>query len=990
MKNKCTTLLVFLMLIMFGLEAQAQSRISGVLTDEATNAPLIGVAVTVKNTTIGTFTDLDGKYSIEIPGDKATLVYSYIGYESKEVDVTSDIGSVSFAMSEGVNVMDEVVVSGLASTVKRRNLANAVSSVSAKELTGVTSQQTMDGALYGKIPGANITSNSGAPGGGISMKLRGVTTITGASQPLYILDGVYLDNSAIPASLNLVSKAAAGGSASNQDNPSNRIADLNPDDIESIEILKGASAAAIYGARAAAGVVIINTKRGENGKTRVSVNQTLGANFLLNPLGQRDWDATKVEAGYGASEVATYNAAVAAGNIYDYEKEMYGNVGFSRTSNVGISGGNKNTKIFSSFTVKDEAGIVKNTGYAKNAIRLNLDQKLFDFMDLQVSTNYINAHSDRGFFNNDNSGTTMGISFIQTPSWADLLPDADGNFPNNSYSSANFLQTAELMTNRETVNRFIPSVKLTTRLHTTDNSNLRLILQGGLDYYTLGTQAIFPKELQFQKDGNGTNGASILGNTTTTNTNVSGFLVHSFYPSNSKFSLTSQAGLTQVDINQNTLITTATDLIGSQTNLDQAGSKSTEHFRSIQKDKGFFIQEEVNYGDQFLVTLGLRGDKSSTNGDPNKLYFFPKASLAVNLHEFNFWGSETLDQFKIRAAFGQAGNFASFGSIYTSLAPVVFNGTVGSLINTNRGNETIEPERQTEIEAGFDLGFLKNKMSFGATYYRKSVQDLIISVGEPTSSGFSSRTLNPADIQNQGLELVLNATPVRTNDFQWNSSTAFWMNRAIVTRLDVPAYTFGAFGATLGTLYLEEGSSPTQLVGIGPSEMDENGDGLVVFGDAEPDFNMSFNNSLGWKGLEFNFLLHLKQGGENINLSALLTDIYGTSPDYDDMTLDPSGDLSNGEYRLSTLGSTADAWIVDASYLRLREVGLYYTIPRKNLGDVADIRLGVSGRNLLNVFSYNSYDPEVSNFGAAGISGNVEVTPFPSAKSVFFHIGATF
>jgi outer membrane receptor protein involved in Fe transport len=525
----------------------------------------------------------------------------------------------------------------------------------------------------------------------------------------------------------------------------------------------------------------------------------------------------------------------------------------------------------------------------------------------------------------------------------------------------------------------------TFHLWKNDHNSLNLIVRGGADQYTLQTRSIFPRELQFEKDGNGTNGVSIAGTAVSLGTNIASFLVHT-YSNDHNMTFRTQAGITQENLDQDFVNTVATQLIGSQTNLNQAGSVQVVQERLKQIDKGFFAQEEVNYKDMAVVTLGLRGDKSSRNGDPNKLYYYPKASLALNIHEMTDLGS-TVSQLKVRGAYGQSGNFGPFGATYTALNPVIIDGNTGSLISLTAGNTTIGPERQTEIETGVDLGFLDNRFNLEFTYYSKNIADLILLVNTPNSSGFTSAWRNAADLQNKGLEIALDANPIRGQHFNWNTRLSFWKNKAKLSRLDVPAYNLGAFGATLGTYRLEEGKSPTQIVGIDPNPGEN---GLAVFGDAEPDFQMSFNNGLQYKDWELNFLFHWKKGGSNINLSTLLSDIFGTSPDYDGTNLDPSKALPNGAYRLSQLGVSARPWVEDASYLRLREIGLRYNLPSQWFDNKAKIRVGVNARNLINIFSYSSYDPEVSNFGTDAISSTVEVTPFPSAKSFFFTLGATF
>lgn len=975
-----STLLLFLAISVFGQE----NTVSGKVTDSS-GEPLPGVNVLVKGTSAGTITDIEGAYRLSAP-EGSTLVFSFVGFRSQEISITSSLTTIDVSLEDDITNLEEVVITGLASSVKRSNLANSVASISADELSEITTQQTLDGALYGKFKGANIIANSGAPGGGIAIKLRGITSISGSNEPLIILDGVYIDNSAISGGLNAVSAAAGGGNQSTQDNASNRIADLDPEDIQSVEILKGASAAAIYGSRASGGVIIITTKKGIAGRTQVTLKQSIGTTWQLRKLGTRTYDDAKVTAAFGAAEVANFQVAKNAGLLHDYEDELFGNKGLLVTTRVTVTGGNDQTKAFFGITRKDDEGIVKHTGYEKTSVRFNFDHKISDWLDLGVTSNYISSSADRGFFNNDNSGTTMGIAFVATPSWAQLLPDASGNYPNNPYAASNFLQTRDLITNNESVNRFIVGGNLNAKLITQDAHILRLVVNGGVDYYTLNTTALFPNSLQFQKDGNGLNGVSIQGNTLNKNKNFSAFLVHDFFPTGSDLSFRTSVGVLLQDFNRNTILGTSSNLNGSQTNLDQAGSQTIDQTRILQQDKGFSVQEEVNYRDAIMFTLGVRGDKSSNNGDPDKLFYYPKASLAVNLHEFATLPS--IDQLKLRVAFGQAGNFAVFGDKFTSFNGTIIDAISGLQIDRTRGNANVEPERQTEIEFGLDVGILNNKIALDLTYYIKTVDDLLLTADEPTSSGYAFRVTNAAELENKGFEMGVLLNLVNTSTVKWTSRNSFWTNKSEVTRLDVPSFTTGGFADFLGQYRIKAGHSPTELIGVGPNP---DADGLVVFGDAQPDFEMSFLNSVTFMGFEFTMLWHWKQGGEAINLSALLSDLSGTSADYDEIDLDPGASLGNGNYRLSVLGSDSGPYIENAGYLRMREVGLYYNIPSSVLGDaIKGLKVGFSGNNLINKFDYRSYDPEVSNFGGKGLSTGVEVLPFPSSKRLNFHVIAKF
>ena len=705
-------------------------------------------------------------------------------------------------------------------------------------------------------------------------------------------------------------------------------------------------------------------------------------------MGQRSWTREKAAAAFGAKGDSIYQAN--NGKVYDYEDELYGEHGMMSTSRLSVSGGSDKTSYYLGYTYKDDEGIVLGTGYRKSSFRLNVDQKVTNFIDLSVNSNYVSSRADRGYFNNDNTSTSMGVSFVSTPAWVDLHPDANGNYPNNPVAPSNFLQTRDLITNAEFVERVLMAGTATVKILQNSRNNLKFIARGGLDQYTLNTVAIFPQELQFEKDGNGTNGASIYGTTLNKGTNLSALLVHDFQM-NEDISFRTQLGITAENLNQTTTVNTGTQMIGTQTNIDQAGSIQADQEKIIQKDRGYFIQEEFNYADLVLLTVGLRADKSSRNGDANKLYYFPKASAAFNVHKLQSWSFENVSQLKVRAAYGQSGNFAPFGAIYSPLLPTGFNGTTGSEITLTRGNESLKPERQTEFETGFDFGMFRDKAVLSFTYYSKKVDDLILDVVTPSSSGFTKAWKNVAAIENHGLEISLAATPVSNKDFKWTTTTNFWQNNAKVTRLDVPAFNTGAFGATLGTYRIEEGKSPTQIVGIGgPDDKVDPATGLATYGDGEPDFNLSSSHSLIYKNFEFNVLVHWKKGGENINLSTLLSDIFGTSPDFDDHGLDPTGQKVNGAYRLAALGVTARPWVEDASYFRFREIGLSYRLPSSMFKNVAQVKVGVSGRNLINFFKYNSYDPEVSNFGSNAISSNVEVTPFPSSKSFHFNITVNF
>lgn len=963
-KNLLLRLCFFLTAFLCMENVWAQSfTVSGSVTDKASGEAIIGATIILKGTTTGTVTNLEGKFSLSLeqPG---TLIISFAGYKSSEVEVDAQNTTVQVTLEEDVLNLEEVVVTGLASSVKRSNLANSVGTVSAEELVGTTAQSTLDGALYGKLTGVNITQASGAPGGGIAMRLRGISSITGNNQPLFIVDGVYISNASIPSG----SRFASGANAANEENAANRIADLDPNDIESIEVLKGASAAAIYGTRANAGVVIITTKRGKAGKTQVSFSQDVGVNTILRKVGRRSYTEDQVRDAFGEAEAERYRETIREnGGLYDYEDIIYGEEGLIVESRLNIKGGNDRTRFYVGGSIRDEDGIIKNTGFTRRSLRLNVDHKISDRIQIRTSSNYVNSDAARSFTGNENEGgLSYGYNLAFTRDWVNLFPDEFGNYPDNPNASGNPLLVRDLARNDETNNRFIQGFGADFTLLTNEKTMLQLRFNGGLDYLMNETYVYVPEFHQAQRGGQ--NGFISLGKNEVFNLNYQAFAVWDNYLNDGAITLSTQAGISYLNFKRDFVQTRTTQLIPGQTNATQGGAQQIVQTEGFEEEFGIIVQQEFNYEDKIIATAGLRMDKSSLNGDPNKYFAFPKASIAANIANFDFWNVSAINQFKLRAAYGETGSSAQFGSLFTTLNVVGINGNSGTVINNALGNADLEPETSREIEVGADLSFFDSRLGLELTYYNRKVSDLLFERATPTSSGFTSQFSNEADLVNQGIEIALNARPVETENFVWSSTTNFWFNRNEVTRLGVPAFAAPgtAFGLSLGTYFIEEGEPITQLKGAGA-------DGPVTIGDAQPDFQVSFFNQINFmKDFDFSFLLHWKQGGDNINLSRLLTDIGGTTPRDIEPLADPA------------------YFVEDASYVRLREVALYYRLPQPEFLKITNWKVGVSARNLFTITDYTSYDPETSTKGTQGLSTAVEVTPFPSAKQFYFHFKVDF
>lgn len=999
-------------LVILPSTAWAQFTVEGTVRDADTNETLVGVNVIVAGTSAGAATDVDGQFSLEVPGDAGTLQFSYIGYSPTEVEVTPDSSPLDVSMSPDIANLEELVVTGLATSVKRENLANSVTKIDADAIAGTVVPTTVDNALQGKLAGVNIVSQGGAPGGGVNVQLRGISTLgAGSSQPLYIIDGVYVNNAQIGTGRSIAAGAAGStfnpfssgnvttnGSQLAQDDAGNRLADLNPEDIESIEVLKGASAAAIYGQRANAGVVIITTKRGANGRTRVSLSQDIGFASALNLQGVASWDEAKVRSFYEGTtrldaELERFRQAQESGQFFNYEEEFYGETGLLSNTQLSVSGGNERTQFYVGGGLKSEDGIIENTGFDRRSIRANIDHRITPRIQVASRTNYVYSDSDRGFTGNqNNTGASIGYNIANIPTYADLTPREDGTYPVNPYFSENPYRLTDLAVNNQEVSRVFQALSTEFDLIQSAQTSLTFRVNGGIDYLNASSTVFFGPEFQFQQT-QANPGDVVQGQSEAFNTNFETFLVfdQNVDSDAGEFNFTSQVGFARFTQDNNTQFVRGQGLVSGQTNPLNGSIQQIFNFDlETVRDIGFVGQQEVNWADRLIGTLGARLDRSTLNASQDDYYFYPKASLAANLHNFDFWTFDDVNQFKLRAAYGETGGLPQFGVTSELLTPAIIGGGLGTVISTRGVDPSLEPERARELEVGIDLSVLNNIVSLEATYYRKEISDLILDRQNASSTGITTIAQNAGDLRNTGVELALAVSPIRTQEFSWTSRTLFWTNDSEITDLTIPAFTTGGFGAALGTYLIQEGFSPTTIVGTpatDPEEIEGGGPLFTVYGDAQPDFQMSFLNEFTlFRNLEASVLFHWSQGGENINLSRFLTDFGGTT---DDWNQDSDGDgVPNGIQRRS---GNASRFVEDASYVKLREAALYYNVPpsfleRLSAGTLSSARIGVSGTNLLLFSDYDSYDPEVSVFGTQPIAQSVEVTPFPSARQIFFHL----
>lgn len=473
------------------------------------------------------------------------------------------------------------------------------------------------------------------------------------------------------------------------------------------------------------------------------------------------------------------------------------------------------------------------------------------------------------------------------------------------------------------------------------------------------------------------------------NTNLQGFL--NFNTQLGAINSNTSVGIIRLDQSSNFLLQRGQGLTAGQTNLAFAQVSATlDQFDTRVTDIGYVIQEDLNWEDKIIGSLGVRFDQSTLVPQQNEGYPFLKASLAVNLHNFGLFGeNSTISQFKVRSAWGQTGGLPNFGTIFNSLNGVNVDGQLGVTAGTQNFDPALEPETASELEVGVDIGLFNNRIVFEGTYYDKRVNDIILPRRLAESTGVTSVFTNAADLSNEGFELGLTLNPVRTQNFDWTSRILYWQNRSELTNLTIPAFTTGGFGPGLGTYIQAEGQSPTLIVGNPNVGEEEAGTlGFTPFGDRQPDFTMTwFNTFKIAKAFEVGFLLHYQNGGNAINLSRFLWADGGSFPNY---AGDDDGDgVVNG---VDFDGVGAGRFVQPTDYLKLREASIYYTLPAELFANnlLERLRIGISANNLLLWTDYQSYDPEVSNFGTQAIAGSIEVTPFPSSRRLFFHLKADF
>ena len=955
MKKNNYLLSTFLM-VFFVQTIVAQSiTISGTVTDES-GLPLPDVSILVVGEKTGTLTDFDGKYTLEVEkGQK--LRCSYIGMKT----VTKTVGdetTINFILQEDLLSLDEVIVTGNSVGVNKRKLGNAISTIKATDLieNGATA---IDQALSGKITGALVQQNSGDPAGGISIRLRGPSTVLGNSDPLYIVDGIIISNS----SNQLVD---LGGSAQN------RLADLNPNDVERIEILKGAAAAAIYGSRASNGVVQIFTKRGKTGKAKFNFSTNIKSNELrkkidyntaplawTNPFNRNDLTTTPV-------------------TRYDYQDGFF-DKGFGIENYLSVSGANEKTSYFISASQLDNEGIIKSTDFRKIGFKVNINQQAFDWLKINAGLNYVRSQSSDIPNGGINSAYGAITGFVFSDNSVNPAPNASGVYPVTSLlvPRTNPLEAVNRFDFGQKVNRFITSVSLDAKI--TEHLSAKYTL--GLDYFNQSATAFIPKN-NTSPNGDGFARRSDINN----------------YQYNSDLNLSYQIDLNE-DISSTTILGGSWqyeefERIGiSATGLPPIVEIATSgsivaqgEGRSQISYWGGFLQQSFGYKNKLYINGAIRMDGASTFGKNERNQLYAKASLSYVVSAEDFWENtfgKTFNTFKVRTSWGQAGNLTALSAFqrFTLLNPSSINGSVSLIPSSQQGNLNIAPERQDEIEIGFDAGFFNNRLGLEFTYYKQKVTDLLLPRELAPTAGFSSRIENVGNLENKGIELLLRAIPVKNEDFSWNITATYSKNENVITKVagggqfSLPgsfATNYVIEGQPLGVFFRQfyareaDGSISLDADGYPFRGTTPSGASSKVLGDPNPDWFGSLINEVSYKNFTFRMQFDAVQGFDVFNWNRRLLDnvIFGGGANVGEELL---GRRPKGYGRAQA--GIFEEFVEDGSFVKLREVALSYNI-KTPFKSVDAIKLTLIGRNLVSWDNYSGWDPEINTPGQSnGVRG---------------------
>ncbi len=977
---RCRLLVAAFLLAPAVLVAQDR-RVTGAVTRQGPGTPLEGAEVSVLSAARGptTRTGADGRYTISAPAGAARLQVRMIGFRRVEFTLPADQNTADFALAQDIFKLGEVVVTGQTTTIERRSATTSVALVTSDELKRVP-VPTVEASLTGKITGVNLQGNSGAPGGGVQMQIRGNNTILGGFDPLYVVDGVIYSNAIIPGGRGFTNNAA---SVTLEADAVNRVADINPNDIASIEVLKGASASSIYGSKAANGVVVITTTRGQSGAPRFNLTQRVGVSSPIRLMEHRRWTQDSAVARFGAAALPFF--ANNPSPFFDNAAAVYDNRDLSHETVVDVSGGTGNTKYYVSGNFKRDEGTERATGAGKAGLRVNMDYTLSPAVDLRLSSVYARNENDRGWNNNCNNYGCHGYALTYIPSFIDLTKrNPDGTFNPvgmGAAANSNPIQLTELGVNHEETNRFTGGATMGWTPNIGSGQSLRLIAGGGLDVFDQRNDVWTPNDLFFERVV-ALPGESVESGGRSQFYNYNLNAVHGWNLSG--LSATTSLGFQYEDRQLNTFLIRTQNLLPGQRNVNQGTNITANENLTQERTIALYASEEISLlSDRLRVRGGLRAERSSVMGDIDKYYIFPQLSGSYRFQNPCGAGSDL----KLRAAYGETGNQPLFGQKFTNLLTPQLGGQQGIAVSQAAGFPGVEPERLKELEGGVEGSLFDERLTWEATAFNRNTTNLLLQRVPEPSSGFSSQVFNGGKIRNWGYELALGYVILQRGRTSWVSRATFTSYDSEVVDLAglPPFFPVGSGFGNLGRTRVEKGRPITQIVGFAFDASGNRAAAISQLGNSAPDFRMGFVSDVSHRALSFNVVVDWQEGGNVINLSDYLQDDGRTSEDWGS----PAWATRYNGY----LKGVIAPYIEDASFVKLREVSLNYSIPSEWVAKLRSVRtasLGISGRNLFMWAPYRGLDPEVANFGSAAIRNNLDVTPYPPSRSFFLNLSLGF
>jgi TonB-linked SusC/RagA family outer membrane protein len=1017
LKQKMAKTLVFhfVCLLLLAFSSAAQVRISGTVSDIGGNG-VPGITVTVKNTNFATATATNGSFVLNAnlqPGSY-TVQFTGVGFRTREERLQVGSASSYTVNAELVNDatgLDEVIVTGTNVGTTKRQLGNFISSVSAEDLTKGASTNALQ-ALQGKTAGAQIIQNSGDPAGGISVRLRGISSINSSSEPLYIVDGIIVNNAT-----NRVTNTSYGGDNFVGSIGQNRLVDINPADIERIEVLNGAAAAAIYGSRANAGVIQIFTKKGRTGAPQV----TFSTNFMVNSLRKKvAVNHAPTKFGGTPDELTQDIISVVAGALptnttpvtrYDYNDYIF-RTALGTDNNVSVSGGSEQTKYYLSAAYLKNQGIIKNTDYQRYSVRANIDQHFNKWLSASVGINYVNSDADEKPDGNSFYSPINAINIIGN--FHDIWRrDAVGNLMAvGERGRVNPVSIIEDFKQRQITNRILANATL--KINPFKNFNINYTL--GLDNYSQKGTTFFPPyaynvNSAFFGGGETQNGYASAASNEFFQINHDLSASYQFDITDDLISVTQAGYSVQYERNQYLLASGR----GLAPAVQTVGGASTilppSDSRSEISISGVYLQQNFKFKNNLFLTGAIRVDGSSVFGEDQRNQVYGKASGSYVISGTEFWQSSWWNLFKIRAAYGQSGNLTGIGAYdrFNNYNLTPYLGRTALFSSTQLANENVKPEGQEELEFGTDLGFLNDRIGVQFNYYIKKVKSLLLSRVIAPTTGFTSLLDNIGSLENKGIELVLTVNPVRNKDLNWNITAIYNRNRNkavdIGQQLALFSTNAGApvaiiegqpIGIFYGTFFarnpdgsmLVKGEIPQIAKGTQTSVLsytvdtnDPPATGATtlrkIVGDPNPDYTGSLVNELSYKNFDLRIQLDAVQGVDVWNADWRTRQGVGNGEVAEQEHL---GKLPRGY--ISGVYAVEEWRVDDGSFVKLREVALSYRFGR--LKGLNDLTITASGRNLISFDNYKGYDPEVNSGGQSTLLRGIDFgsTPIPRTFSI--------